>query len=1088
MGDTAYPQNLSSQKFVDRSVNRGLLFEDLIERLIKAMFPAETWRRTGKTYDGKKDFVCPAEEWLPAQKWAECKNYESNLSLNIVAPTLIMGAIEQINCILFFSYSQLNDNAIEGLLRYSEVEGRTIRVYDGSLLEYLICKYSTSYGIADFFPNTDFEMAQKELEECALRGRLILQELNGRQISSNYRFAQGERFYLQIFVQNLTSEQINGGLTIKSSKDGVLRCVSNNKTFLLPAAEIQQVSVLCEALQEGKSELEVKLTTQDAKTRIKAIHREIEVSDEPFLSWSGHNALMARDVALQHLQDENKAPLLIVGKTGTGKSTLLQILLSESAVRSHYRILKIDLSQPRNTQTRSLLSQALGILYEDQSPKEQIDDDKRTLALLIDNYAGSAEEIAMHIMSFYNRTHPFLLVLDNVQNMSGPYTSLIQELEDIANAMGVPIYYLLTLNDSICGIEEFLSVMNWDTLYQNRVPHLVQLTTFRCADILAFLKTRYGLRNIDKYFERFAVELTPLELHTFCCELRDGHVIERESSGNAYQIVDPFRFSEQIDRLCRAKIPLRHICAALDRNGISETVLKHLYATGHLSEKLKRHKSIVEKLINQGVLKWVGDNVTFYHEAIREVIRETFVFTEDDCADIIAAPETGEDAKALCILEQLGKLKDGYLFLQTFLETSSDISTPNLRAELCRLIFQHIDQLANANLVPECLHFVCVNFQALNEESGHATLFKFLHMVAETALRFQWDLDEDSVENMAFLLKKFLDRALSSHHEQEIMPYFFKYQAQFSQLKHIKETRRNFWLSHYANRAAIALDRSSDPTLPEPSTVSALYRASETYSKAAGNDINLTLQLAVDELNRHYIYRHDLTIQNTRKAYQQLRKISVAAQDNPIDEPMVLTYHLRLVKYLQSRLEGGVLPDNFPNLLKETIQSCRSPFYAIKLRIMEIYQLIDLGNFSGAAECLSEAYAFAYRKELRSVIYKLTCIKAQLIMLQPSVFSETDNIEQATLALLQMLNIYGQRVNALLRESFLLVSMAKIITAHNSAALVTIAENQQCETKTKALLHQLNMYLQGAAVPDEIKKCFAIRSYFSYYGMDFPTI
>ena len=52
-----------------------------------------------------------------------------------------MGAIEQVNCILFFSYSPLNDNAIEGLLRYSELGERSIRVYDGALLEYIICTY-----------------------------------------------------------------------------------------------------------------------------------------------------------------------------------------------------------------------------------------------------------------------------------------------------------------------------------------------------------------------------------------------------------------------------------------------------------------------------------------------------------------------------------------------------------------------------------------------------------------------------------------------------------------------------------------------------------------------------------------------------------------------------------------------------------------------------------------------------------------------------------------------------------------------------------------------------------------------------------
>ena len=110
-------------------------------------------------------------------------------------------------------------------------------------------------------------------------------------------------------------------------------------------------------------------------------------------------------------------------------------------------------------------------------------------------------------------------------------------------------------------------------------------------------------------------------------------MIERESSGNAYQIVDPFRFSEQIDRLCRAKIPLRHICAALDRNGISETVLKHLYVTGHLSEKLKKHKSIVEKLINQGVLKRV---VIMLHFTTKLFVRsfENHLFSQKMIAQI----------------------------------------------------------------------------------------------------------------------------------------------------------------------------------------------------------------------------------------------------------------------------------------------------------------------------------------------------------------------------------------------------------------------------------------------------------------------
>ena len=110
----------SNTKKSFRMVNKGILFEDLIEKLLVVMFPNETWRRTIESHDGKRDFVYPKEESFPDQKWAECKNYSNNLSLNIIAPTLIMGAIENIESIFIFSYSPLNDNAIEGILNYSK--------------------------------------------------------------------------------------------------------------------------------------------------------------------------------------------------------------------------------------------------------------------------------------------------------------------------------------------------------------------------------------------------------------------------------------------------------------------------------------------------------------------------------------------------------------------------------------------------------------------------------------------------------------------------------------------------------------------------------------------------------------------------------------------------------------------------------------------------------------------------------------------------------------------------------------------------------------------------------------------------------
>ena len=79
--------------------NKGIQFESVIEKLLLSMFPEEVWKRTKESHDGKRDFVYPADTFLKEQKWAECKNYTSNLSINIISPTLIMGAIDNIKSI-----------------------------------------------------------------------------------------------------------------------------------------------------------------------------------------------------------------------------------------------------------------------------------------------------------------------------------------------------------------------------------------------------------------------------------------------------------------------------------------------------------------------------------------------------------------------------------------------------------------------------------------------------------------------------------------------------------------------------------------------------------------------------------------------------------------------------------------------------------------------------------------------------------------------------------------------------------------------------------------------------------------------------
>ena len=46
----------------NHTANKGILFEDVIEKLLAAKFTEEKWRRTGESQDWKMDFIYNAEE------------------------------------------------------------------------------------------------------------------------------------------------------------------------------------------------------------------------------------------------------------------------------------------------------------------------------------------------------------------------------------------------------------------------------------------------------------------------------------------------------------------------------------------------------------------------------------------------------------------------------------------------------------------------------------------------------------------------------------------------------------------------------------------------------------------------------------------------------------------------------------------------------------------------------------------------------------------------------------------------------------------------------------------------------------------
>lgn len=127
---------------IDKNGNKkgnGIEFENLVKCLLVSMYGKE-WTVTGGSHDNNRDF------WLYLENqhlWAECKNYSDTIAMNILAPTLVMAQIYEVNEILFFSRSTINRFAKNKILAFGEKTNKMILFFDGVSLENLICTYAS---------------------------------------------------------------------------------------------------------------------------------------------------------------------------------------------------------------------------------------------------------------------------------------------------------------------------------------------------------------------------------------------------------------------------------------------------------------------------------------------------------------------------------------------------------------------------------------------------------------------------------------------------------------------------------------------------------------------------------------------------------------------------------------------------------------------------------------------------------------------------------------------------------------------------------------------------------------------------------
>lgn len=150
----------TAREYRKKTVHDGEKFEELVLDLLKLLYSdIKLWNSTKKTHDGSRDFHAQSLDKL---LWAECKNYNNNISITTIANTLIMAQICNVDELLFFSFSPINNNTKKKLCYYAYINKKMIKFFDDYVLENLILSQTTILN--KYFKESGLKCTSKEFD------------------------------------------------------------------------------------------------------------------------------------------------------------------------------------------------------------------------------------------------------------------------------------------------------------------------------------------------------------------------------------------------------------------------------------------------------------------------------------------------------------------------------------------------------------------------------------------------------------------------------------------------------------------------------------------------------------------------------------------------------------------------------------------------------------------------------------------------------------------------------------------------------------------------------------------------------------
>lgn len=462
----------------------GERFESLVLQLLEARYGKGTWIQTKQSWDGSKDFYYYNNQ---TRMWAECKNYTSAVSLDVLSPTLIMAQICEIDDVLFFSYSRIVPQAKTKFIHYADRSNKRVFFFDDEALEELILEYRNSI-FPQFFPHLvdtcfDNYSVKPWIQHSVVCAPVFHNKIMSDSVFLTTDFPDSINLFsvwgIYVLISNQSNEILRFNISIHESSTSIYQFdyitaeyLDRGKSVSVKPFETVTAKILFRVVKytEEVSIPDIIVSSEKSKEDLYRAHfRRIKCN------WIAKTPLIGksyRDIRDQFssmlVNRESSLGVCFWGASGNGKSRMLEECMN-IALRHEYSVLHFNTQQKSSSihKAFSVLKEIILALY--QIPNVDIINYVDSESLEWENYglnkaafemihsfteAESTADMMCLIDQYSERIFEhiiqqrYVLAVDNVQFFDG---ALIYFLRKLIGFMGNtnrynPTIVLLTIN------------------------------------------------------------------------------------------------------------------------------------------------------------------------------------------------------------------------------------------------------------------------------------------------------------------------------------------------------------------------------------------------------------------------------------------------------------------------------------------------------------------------------------------------------------------------------------------------------------------------------------------------------------------